>query len=254
MTYRTALITGASSGLGRGLAVTFAKRGVTVYAAARRTDRLEQLRLEVGPSIIPLALDVADADSAHARVTALDEQCGGLDLVIANAGVDERDRETEWRRVHQLLKVNVLGAVATLFAAIPGMVRRGGGHLVGISSLASRYPFLQRPEYCASKAFLSMWLDAARLGLAPRGVAVTCIEPGYVKTEMTADRPLESMPHLLEAEDAVKRMARAIDRKSAVFSFPWSVAAAARAGAALPRTIRDLPLRMSQKRKRPPEG
>src|ERR1700712_4191289 len=90
MSYQNALITGASSGLGRGLAVWFAKKGTTVYAAARRTAELEKLRDECkdfSGKVIPLALDVSDGDATFARVGKLDQECGGLDLVVANAGV-----------------------------------------------------------------------------------------------------------------------------------------------------------------------
>lgn len=251
MIYRTALVTGASSGLGRGLALWLAKRGVVVYAGARRTDRLEALAREGGGSITPLTMDVADADATHARITALDREVGGLDLVIANAGLGDRRRgqQAEWSATRRLLEVNVVGAVATLSAALPAMVARGRGHLVGISSLASLVALPGSATYCASKAFLNMWLEGVRLEVQSRGVDVTCIQPGFVKTELTQDFEPSSMPFLLEAADAVERMGLAIERKDQVVAFPWPLATLVRAVAALPRSVRSLALRRAEARR-----
>lgn len=235
------LITGASSGLGRGLAGWYASRGSTVYAAARRMNALETLQQEFGANIKPLALDVAEADATHARVQQLDAECGGLDLVIANAGVgnDVSGKQVDWPRVHHMVKVNVSGAVATLCGALPGMVERQRGHLVGISSLAGLMALPKAATYSASKAFLAMWLDSLRLDLQGQGIAVTAILPGFVKSEMTAKSKARAMPFLLETDDAVDRMGRAIQRRVKTFAFPWQTAMAISAAAALPRSVRD---------------
>lgn len=243
--YKTAFITGASSGLGRGLATWFAQRGVTVHAAARRVAELEKLRDEVGERIVPVELDVSDADATEAAVRRLDSTSGGLDLVIANAGVggEMSARRVNWSKVHQGIKVNVSGAVATLCGALPGMVERKRGHLVGISSIAGLLALPRSATYGASKAFLSMWLESVRLDVASEGVQVTTIQPGFVKSEMTDLRPKETMPFLLETADAVERMGRAILRKDEVFAFPWQTATAARVAGVLPRRVRAAVLR-----------
>src|SRR4051812_30457840 len=108
MDYKNALITGASSGLGRGIAAHFARAGVRVYAAARRTAELESLKAEAGENIVPLTLDVSDGDATEARVRALDAECGGLDLVVANAGVAEQSygKRIKWEPISRMLKVN----------------------------------------------------------------------------------------------------------------------------------------------------
>ena len=100
MRYANALVTGASSGLGRGLAALLARHGVRVYAAARRTALLDALKTEAGDSIVPVELDVSDADRTHDRVREIDEACGGLDLVVANAGVGEETygKRLRWDR------------------------------------------------------------------------------------------------------------------------------------------------------------
>ncbi|WNG23154.1 SDR family NAD(P)-dependent oxidoreductase [Cystobacter fuscus] len=230
MSYRTALVTGASSGLGRGLALWLGKRGVKVYAAARRLSRLEELAQQgkaVGATIEPVELDVSQADVTLARVRELDDACGGLDLVVANAGVGfpTNARNFPWEDARRVIDVNVTGAAATLSAVLPRMVERDRGHLVGISSLASCRGLPQNAAYSASKAFLDTFLESLRVDLHGTGVRVTCIRPGFVKTEITAAIQ-HPMPFLLEAEPAVELMGQAILRGDDVYGFPWPMARA----------------------------
>jgi short-subunit dehydrogenase len=239
--WKTALVTGASSGLGRGLAAWLAKREVRVYAAARRLEQLEQLRAEAGPHIVPLQLDVSDGDRTFDAVAKLDADCGGLELVIANAGVgeDTRVKKLKWESISRMIRVNVEGATATLCGALPGMVERKRGHLVGISSLAGLVPLPASSAYCATKAYLGMFLESLRLDVERHGVVVTSIHPGFVKSEMTAKNKPETMPFLLETDDAVERMGRALLAQKKVFAFPWQLSSAIGAAAALPRPLRD---------------
>jgi NADP-dependent 3-hydroxy acid dehydrogenase YdfG len=234
--WSTALVTGASSGLGRGLALWLTRRGVRTWAAARRLDALEALRVEAGPPLTPVIMDVSQADATFEQVRALDRESGGLDLVVANAGVGERTRVSslDFAAVHRMIQVNVAGATATLCGAIPGMVERRRGHLAGVSSLAGLLAFPSSSTYCASKAYLRMFLDSLRLDLTRHGVQVTSIHPGYVKSEMTRDTRRSSMPFLLETDDAVERMGRALLRRDQTHVFPWQVASLVRLGGALP--------------------
>lgn len=236
--YQRALITGASSGLGREMAKWFAARGATVYAAGRRADELERLAADSKGRIVPFPLDVSNADACAEAVRRLDEESGGLDLIIANAGVGDgmKGAELEWSRVRKVLDVNVMGAVATLCGGIPGMVKRGRGHLVGISSVAA---FLQSPKfgtYNASKTFLTAWLDNVRFDVAPLGLTVTAIHPGYVRTEMTAKNG--AMPFVLEADDAAARMGKAIEARRDRLSYPWPTAFAVWLLSRLPTPLR----------------
>lgn len=237
--YRSVLITGASSGLGRGLSLWFAKNRAKVYAAGRRKANLEALAEEAGGAIEPFVLDVAKAKETHDAIRALEVSSGGLDLVIANAGVgnDVDAKKMSWDRVQQIIDTNVTGAAATLAAAIPGMLDRGRGHLVGVSSLAAARGMPKVAAYCASKAFLQILLEGWRLDLKGTGVRVTSLHPGYVKTEMTAQN--KSMPFVLEADDAVDRMARAIVRGDAEFWFPWQLSTPIKALKWLPNPVYD---------------
>ena len=239
MSYANALITGASSGLGRGLAVRFAKKGTTVYAAARRTAELEKLRDEckdLSGKIIPLELDVSNGTATFEKVKQLDVDCGGLDLVIANAGVagESYGKRIDWPTVQRMIDVNVSGAAATLTGALSGMVARKKGQIVGISSMAAFNGLPRLASYCASKAYLRTFLEALRLDVKPFGIAVCSIHPGYVKSEMTAKNNVEKMPFLLETDDAVERMGRAIERRAESFLFPWQMKMGVRLLSAMP--------------------
>jgi short-subunit dehydrogenase len=247
MSYRTALITGASSGLGRGLALWFARKGTKVYAAARRREHLEALAAEAraaGATIEPVELDVSDADATLSRIQELDEACGGLDLVVANAGVggETYARRFKWERAKRIIDVNVTGATATLCAVLPRMVERNRGHVVGVASLAAYRGLAGHAAYSASKAFLSTFMESLRVDLRNTGVRVTCIYPGFVKSEMTAGNK-HAMPFLLETEEAVERMGRAIVRGEALYAFPWQLSAPMRLMKVLPNSLFDIAAR-----------
>lgn len=238
--WKNALLTGASSGLGRGLAAWLAKRDVKVYAAARRLEQLESLRAEAGENIVPVKLDVADADATFAWVQKKDEEIGGFDLVIANAGVGEstHPKKFQWESVKRQIDVNVTGATATLLGALPAMAERKRGHLVGISSLAGLVPLPLSCTYCGTKSYLAMFLESLRLDVDKYGIDVTSIHPGFVKSEMTAKNKPGSMPFLLETDDAVERMGKAMLGKKKVFTFPWQLSSVISLGASLPRPLR----------------
>jgi short-subunit dehydrogenase len=243
--WKTALVTGASSGLGRGLSGWLARRGVKVYAAARRVELLETLKAEAGELIVPLELDVSDASETFAAVGRLDAACGGLDLVVANAGVGVNTEPTKlgWDSIQRMMDVNVGGATATICGAVPGMIERGRGQLVGLSSLAGLLPLPMSSTYCATKAYLAMFLNSLRLDVEQHGLVVTSIHPGFVKTESTANNKPEAMPFLMEAQDAVERIGRAMLRREKVFSFPWQLSSLVGVAQAMPRPLQSAVLR-----------
>lgn len=243
LNYRTALVTGASSGLGRGLALWLARKGVHVFASGRRLENLRALADEAkaaGATIEPVEMDVARTDETLARIRQLDADRGGLDLVVANAGVggETYARRMKWERVQHIIDVNVTGAASTLCAVLPQMVERDRGHLVGIASLAAWRGLAGHAAYSASKSFLGTFMESLRVDLASTSVRVTCLYPGFVKSELTAKNKFP-MPFLLETEDAVERMGRAILRGEAEFAFPWQLASAMRVMKSLPNPLFD---------------
>ena len=238
-----ALVTGASSGIGRALAVSLAKRGHEVVLAARResllVDLADELRRAGGRATV-LPLDVADTDATVASLRRLDDEAP-LDMVIANAGVGvppEVTDPTSWEAIEAAFHTNFCGAAATLTAVLPAMVRRAHGHLVGISSLASFGALPASAAYCAPKAGLSMLLDCLRLDLLDTGVAVTTVHLGFVRTPMV-ERSTHPMPQLLEADDAAERIVTALASRPAILELPQPLAAATRALAKLPRFVRE---------------
>lgn len=239
-TPKTALITGASAGLGRGLALHYAARGVKVYAAARRQEQLEALKAEAKGEVVPVTLDVSDGDATFEAVRKLDAESGGLDLVIANAGTADATsgKRIDWPKVKRIIDVNVTGAAATLCGALPGMVERKRGQLVGVSSIAAFAGLPRLSTYAASKAFLTHFLESIRHDVGPLGITVTILHPGYIKTDLTAQRKPESMPFLMELDDAVAQMTRAIDRRALEHTFPWQMALGIKTAASLPGRLR----------------
>lgn len=228
-----ALITGASGGLGAALAETLAARGVEVWLGARRQDALEAQARAIearGGRAHVCPMDLARADEAAALVERLDDEVGGLDLLVANAAVAgapaaiPTERLT-WPNVRDLLQVNVMGTIATIVPLIPRMLERGRGHIVGISSIAALAPIPRAAPYGASKAALSHFLEAIGIELRPRGVAVTLVQPGFMRTP--AQETLEApMPFMLELPDAAARIDAAIRRRARTVTFPWPLATA----------------------------
>jgi short-subunit dehydrogenase len=238
--FKTALITGASSGIGREVAIWFAKRGTTVYAAARRTAMLDELAAAGHGKIIPLALDVAKEQETVDAIQKLDDDCGGLDLVLANAGVGDPTPggTSTWPMVERVLKVNVSGAAATLTAVLPRMVKRGKGTIAGVSSIAANRGLGAYSSYSASKAFLSTFLESLRVDLHGSGVKVVCIEPGFVKSYLT-ERVAGSapMPFLMDVDVAAGKIGRAILSGKRVLAFPWQIAWSSAALGMVPSAI-----------------
>jgi short-subunit dehydrogenase len=232
------MITGASSGIGRGLALELARGGAKVGLVARRVEVIEEVVREieaVGSRAIALPADVQDAGSISVAAEKLRAEFGPIDILIANAGIGPtRDAaEIDAQEVAGVINVNVIGAANSAAAVIPAMVAQGSGQLVVISSLAAYRGLPRSAAYCASKAAVSAFFESLRLDLEPRGIDVTIIHPGFIKTPLTAGRDAQ-MPFLMELDDAVKKMARAIEKRRKRYSFPWQLATIVRAGMVMP--------------------
>jgi NADP-dependent 3-hydroxy acid dehydrogenase YdfG len=224
---RTVFITGASSGIGEALAVEYGSRGAHVAIAARRSDELSRVASLIegkGGRATCIPLDVADADAAFAAVKQAESALGGLDMVVANAGLGHEGHASrlQWPEVSRLIDVNVRGALATLVAATPIMLAQQRGHLVGVTSLAGKRALPQASVYCATKAAVSTFLESLRMDLAPAGIRVTDVQPGFVQTPINP-RQNKGMPFLWQADKAARVIADRLERGPAVVSFPWPV-------------------------------
>jgi short-subunit dehydrogenase len=232
------MITGASSGIGRGLALELARRGARLGLVARRASVLDEIVDEVekcGTKAIALAADVRDAPALRAAADRLRAEFGRIDLLIANAGVGTTADAAEMQPddIASVININVLGAANSVAAVAPEMVAQGGGQLVVISSLAAYRGLPKSAAYCASKAAVSTFFESVRLDLQPRGIAVTIIHPGFIKTPLTAGRHAD-MPFLMELADAVQLIVRAIEKKKKSYAFPWQLASIVRLGIVMP--------------------
>ncbi len=223
-----AIITGASSGIGWELAKVLAQEGCKVGLVARRQDRLDELADEIrhaGGTAETAPADVGNREEIIEAIQQLAASLGPVDLMIANAGVGTSTvlDKPNTADVEAMFRVNVFGMVYAFEAVLPEMIRRKKGHLAAVSSLASYRGLPGQAGYCASKAAISTYLESLRLQLRGRGVAVTTICPGFVRTPMTAEHQFH-MPWLMEPADAARRIARALYRKRKVFDFPLPTA------------------------------
>ncbi|HXG09050.1 MAG TPA: SDR family NAD(P)-dependent oxidoreductase [Gemmataceae bacterium] len=235
---QVAVITGASSGIGWELARLLAAEGCKVGLIARRREPLEALVQQVGQAGGMAALataDVGDRDQTLAAVREISARLGPVDLLIANAGfgITTQVDPLNSLDIAAMMRVNFLGVVYAIEAVLPEMLRRGRGHLAAVSSLAAYKGMPGKMGYCASKAAVNAFLEGLRIQLHSRGIAVTTICPGFVRTPLTADNPYP-MPWLLEADDAARRILRALRSRRKVYNFPWQMTLVTRVARWLP--------------------
>jgi short-subunit dehydrogenase len=230
---KTVFITGASSGIGRALALEFGGRGYDLFLAARRLDELERLRAEIaaaGPArrVEVRKLDVTDDADVAAAIAEASERLGGCDIVIANAGLGSSGPVGEGRmaRDRQVIQTNLIGAMATVDAAVAQFRRQGGGQIVGISSVAGVRGLPGSGSYSASKAGLAVYLDSVRAETHREPIKVTTIVPGYIDTPINQD--VKSRPFLIDVQKGARIIADLIERGAGyatVPRFPWTVVA-----------------------------
>ena len=241
---KVVLLTGASSGIGEALAVAMAKKGAIIGLLARREALLADLagRCEtVGGKSRIFTCDVTDPVAVQQAADKLRDEFGSIDILIANAGIGGNDKETRDLRpqaVKNVIDINLLGAVNSVAAVLPQMLEKGSGHLVAISSLAGIRGLPKSAAYSASKAGMTAFFESVRLDVQNKGVAVTIIQPGFIKTPLTSGRE-NHMPFLMELEDAVPHFLKAIENKKKFSAFPWQLATLVRAGRIFPAWLYD---------------
>jgi len=237
------MITGASSGIGRGIALEIASRGANLALLARREDLLNEIVDEArsrGVKAVSATADVRDAEAVRAAADRFRQELGPIDMLIANAGIGTADHAVELKPEHaaEVIGINVLGAINSVAAVAPEMVARRQGRLVAISSLAAYRGLAKSAAYCASKAALSSYFESVRIDLRNTGVGVTIIHPGFIKTALTAGREAK-MPYLMDLDYAVKKIVSAIEKEKTTYAFPWQLATIVRAGLLMPPAMYD---------------
>ncbi|KFZ77633.1 short-chain dehydrogenase [Amycolatopsis sp. MJM2582] len=226
------LITGASSGLGEGMARQYAARGRNLALAARRVDRLETLAAELkkaypGITVVTRKLDVNDHDQVFAVFEEFREELGSLDRVIVNAGLGKGQRIGTGRfdANRETLQTNFLAAAAQIEAAVGIFRKQKEGHLVVVSSfLALRGVPGNATAYAASKAGISAFAEGTRIELLKTPIKVTTLHPGFIESEMNED--ISKLPGAVRAEPGAQALVKAIESETAkafVPTWPWSV-------------------------------
>jgi short-subunit dehydrogenase len=236
------LLTGASSGIGRSLARHLAADPLAL--AARRVDLLETLAAEIeaaGGQALAVPCDVTDRAQVAAAIAAAQARFGPIERLIANAG---GGRSTDVERfaaaeVEDILRLNVVGVANCIEAVLPGMLARGRGHIVVTSSLAAWRGLPGAAAYSAAKAALSTMMESLRIDLAPHGIDVTVLAPGFVRTRPEKGRK----PFQVELERATARMARAIRTRRKSYAFPLPLVLALGFGRLLPAPLYDCLMR-----------
>jgi NAD(P)-dependent dehydrogenase (short-subunit alcohol dehydrogenase family) len=228
MTGRVAVVTGASSGIGAAVARRLAAAGARVGLIALPDPALageaEAIR-ERGGTAAAAAADVTDRAAVHDALDRLTRDLGPVDLLVLNAGIGMATRIDDpfsAEAVERLVRVNLLGPVYAIEAALPQMLERRRGHLVGVSSLSSYRGQPIFSGYCASKGGLATLLEGLRIELREYGIAVTTVRPGFVRTPMTAEA--RAPRFMLEADEAARIIMKGIAARRAEIDFPWQPA------------------------------
>jgi short-subunit dehydrogenase len=239
--FNAVLITGASSGIGHALALACARPGATLHLCGRDATRLDAVAVacrDLGADVHARTLDVTDAPEMAAWIAGV----GPLDLVIANAGISagtgDGQMETD-AQTRAIFAVNLDGVLNTVLPAIQTMAAQPPGpdglrgRIAVVASIAAFIPAPGAPSYCASKAAADAWTIGTAPSAASRGVQLTSVCPGYIRTAMTADNRFP-MPGLMDADRAAGIILRGIAAGRRRLIFPWWLGLLARATALLP--------------------
>lgn len=226
LSFKKALVIGASSGIGEATAVALARSGAAVAVVARRAEQLAAVEAALRQAGGPAAFSYAHDVTAYAEAPELFEQVvrdlGGLDLVVYAAGVmpEVEVNEYSFEKDRAMVEVNLLGAMAWLNLAAPYFAAQRGGTILGVSSIAGERGRRGNPGYCTSKAAFTTYLESLRNRLAVQGVNVVTAKPGFVDTAMTRGKP--GLFWLVSPAQAAERMLALARRGSSAAGFvPW---------------------------------
>lgn len=226
--FKTILITGASSGIGEALAYEYARTANCLILMARRQNRLEDIQNKIQTQypkcqVQIVVTDVGDYETHRRQMKNTLNQLEQIDLVIANAGIGftTDSLKNNFDYIKKTYDVNVLGAIATLEEAKDKMLKQGFGTLVGVTSVASVRGMNLNSGYSSSKAALATYLESTRVDLASTGLHVCAIHPGFVQTPMTAKNG--KMPWLMSSQKAAQIIIKALQKRKARLTFPWQM-------------------------------
>jgi short-subunit dehydrogenase len=222
------LITGAANGIGRATALELARIGVPLGLIDIDSAGLESLAGELrhaGATFTSQVADVSQRRPLRQAVKQIETALGAVDVLVACAGFGTLTMVPDLAldTLRRTFEVNMFGVAESLEAVLPGMINRGRGHVVGVASLAGYRGFPWMISYSASKAALIAYLEALRPGLARRGITVTTVCPGFVRTAMSTGVPYKRDIKMIEPEEAARHLVQAVLRRPRNCVFPWSM-------------------------------
>jgi short-subunit dehydrogenase len=239
-------ITGASSGLGRALAIAYAHPGATLHLTGRDAARLAEVAAtcrKLGATAVETLADVTDRAAMENWIA----QAGLLDLVIANAGISAGPGTANAERpeaIRAILATNIDGALNTALPAIAAMSKQplgangNRGRVAIVGSIAGLIALPTSPTYSAAKAALDFWVSATAPNLARDGIALTMVRPGFIRTPMT-DRNPYKMPGIIDADQAAAKIRAGLAAGKTHITFPYWFSIGARIGNLMPKSIFD---------------
>ena len=222
---KVVIITGASGGIGSAVASQLVEENCRLGLIARNEARLKDVASAiraVGGRVSCACADVRHSEQLSEAFGQVTGQLGPIDILIASAGLGDVDQMDPFSAAHyeRLMQVNWVGLVNTIENVLPEMLARQQGHLVAISSLRAYKGLPGLAGYSATKAAVNSFMDGLRVDLRDRGISVTTICPGFVRTAMT-DRKQFAKPFMMEPEEAARKIVWALRRRPKVYNFPW---------------------------------
>ena len=223
---KKAIIIGASSGIGKELTKIFASHGWEVGIAARRTDLLNELIVEIPTKIYTATIDIKNTDIAIQSLAKLIKDVGDVDIIVISSGVGHMNSLLDWSKEKETIETNVSGFTAMAGVAMHYFIQKRSGHLVGISSIASIRGDNAGPAYSASKAFMSNYLEGLRKKVAKEkiDITITDIQPGFVDTAMSKG---DGLFWVASPQKAAKQIYQVIQqkKKKAYITKRWAIIA-----------------------------
>lgn len=245
------VITGASSGIGKALALEYAAPDIRLALSGRNVDRLkataEQCR-KLGAQVDENAIDVMDRNAMTQWLIDLDTD-QNIDLIIANAGITGGSNpSSDWEEItRDIFAVNLAGTLNTILPIIPRMIKRGQGQIALMSSLAGFRGLANAPAYSASKVAVKAYGEALRMRYADEGLKVNVICPGFVNSRITDSNDFK-MPMIMKSDKAARLIKKGLRKNKPTIAFPWPMAFGARLLGVLPLWIVDIITRKMAKK------
>ncbi|QPC87260.1 SDR family NAD(P)-dependent oxidoreductase [Mesorhizobium sp. NBSH29] len=234
----TAWVTGAGTGIGRAVALKLARTGWRVAASARTKADLDALSAEAGGNIVPVPLDVRDAEAVDTGFAEMEKTLGSVDLVVLCAGIYRRDtaRTLDPKEFEATVTTNLVGTANCLAAVMPAMMARKAGRIGVVGSVVGYVGLPGASAYGATKAALINLCQSLYPELMANGVQLSLISPGFVETPLT-DKNDFPMPFMISAEEAANHIVKGLGSARFDIAFPWKMVVAMRLLAALPSRL-----------------